>query len=147
MEQYTRRGLASASWSYPRPKSAIFPGSRVLDEHVGPQRQLAPELAVFLCAKVENEAALVAVDCAVVGSSPAVPRRAPQPRRVSDRGLDLDHCGSEVAEEHREVWAGKNAREVGDEQAIERAQGAVSGRRHLLIVRPNATGNVKKTSS
>ena len=49
------------------------------------------------------------------------PRRAPGARVVAAVGaLDLDHVGAEVAEQHRGQRAGEHAREVGDQDPVER---------------------------
>ena len=62
-----------------------------------------------------------------------MPRRAPGARVVAAaRALDLDHVGAEVAERHRRERAREHAREVGDEQPVERS-GGVGHRPRSLV--------------
>ena len=105
------------------------PGPERLDQHVGARPQLARQLAVALVAEVERDRALVAVEPQVVGRLAVAPRRPPVARVVARlRPLDLDHVGAEVAQRHRGERPREHAREVGDEEAFERAGTGGHGR-------------------
>ena len=99
-------------------------GAEGLDQHVGALAERPRQLAVAVVDEVERDRALVAVEAEVVGRVLAVPRRSPGARVVAAAGaLDLDHVGPEVAERHRRERAREHAREVGDEQPVERSGG------------------------
>ena len=100
------------------------PRAEGLDQHVGPRAELAGQRAVDGVGQVERDRALVAVQAEVVGALAVVPGRAPGARVVAAvRPLDLDHVGAEVAEQHRRQRAGEHAREVGDENPVQRWHG------------------------
>jgi hypothetical protein len=48
------------------------------------------------------------------------------PRVVAERRLDFDHVSAEVAERHRDDRPREDAREVDDEDVLERAQRSAS---------------------
>ena len=100
-------------------------GLEVLDRDVRPAQQLLGLRPVLVDTEVEHDRALVAVDRQVVGRDAVLLRRDPRPRVVAGGSFHLDHGGPEVGEQHRAVRPGEDARQVGDEQAVERA--AVAG--------------------
>ena len=124
IEHDTSRGLPAArSVSPSRPQRRHQPGPEGLDQHVGARAELARQLAVARVAEVERDRALVAVEPEVVGASRRRATAAPRGacRRPPSGPLDLDHVGAEVAQHHRGERAREHAREVGDEEAVERA--------------------------
>jgi hypothetical protein len=95
-------------------------GLEVLDQHVGPLGQGKGGLPAPLVLEVEGGAALVAVDGQVVGAVVAEKRRAPGSGLVAAVGmLDLDHVGSEVAQQHGRERTGQHPRQVGDQQPLQ----------------------------
>ena len=139
IEQETRRGLRSRSVVAVEAPRGHQAGAEGLDQHVGALAERARELAVAVVREVERDRALVAVEPEVVGRIVAVPRRAPGARVVAAAGaLDLDHVGAEVAERHRRERAREHAREVGDEQPVERS-GGVGHRASSLVSEPMRT--------
>ena len=77
------------------------PGPERLDQHVGPRRQLARQLAVRVVPQVERDRALVAVEPEVVRGFAVAPRRPPRAGVVATaRPLDLDHVGAQVSQRH-----------------------------------------------
>ena len=72
-------------------------------------------------ARSSDHRALVAVEAQVVRALALAPGRPPGARVVAAvRALDLHDVGAEVAEQHRGERPGEHAREVGDEDAVQR---------------------------
>ena len=93
------------------------------DDDVGALAQHAREREVRRALEVEHDRALVPVCGVVIGrTSLRVDGRHPMPRVVAVRRLDLDHIGAEVAERHRHKRSREDAREVDDEDPIERTR-------------------------
>ena len=81
--------------------------------------------------EIERQALLVAVDAEEIRAFFADERRSPAARIVSPAGLlDLDDARAHVGEQHRAVRARENARQVDDEQAVERRRGI-----HRVVIR------------
>jgi hypothetical protein len=102
-------------------------GLEVLHEHVGATGQLAGGREVVGVLEVQRDRPLVAIDAEVVRGDALAHRRLPRPGVVTGRPLDLDHLGAQVGQQHGRVRPGEDAGEVGDEQAGQRARGAVPG--------------------
>ena len=122
------------------PPARHQPGTEGLEQHVGALGQPARQLAVALVAEVERDRALVAVQAEVVRRLAVAPRRTPGARVVAAVGpLDLDHVGAEVAEQHGGERPGEHAREVRDEESVERRHRPgtlVAGRADARRLRP-----------
>ena len=84
----------------------------------------------------EGDGALVAIDREVVGGDAVASGRRPRAGLVTGRTFDLDHGGAQVGEQHRAVRPGEHAREIGDDQAVERPAGVG----HVRLLRRSSTG-------
>ena len=91
-------------------------GTEVLDQHVAALRQPCKQRAAFRLLQVERDGALAAVgrevDRGVLAD--ALAERAPP---VAGGGLDLEHVGAVLREQHGAVGAGNALRKVEDAQA------------------------------
>ena len=97
------------------------PGPEVLDHDVGLQRDLARTGQIVRIAQVERHRLLVAVDGREIGCGAVSGEwRPPRSRVVArPRTFDLDDVSAEICEQHRRVWPGKHAGEVGDNETVE----------------------------
>ena len=99
----------------------------VLQQDVGATCELLRELEVLVVLEVERDRALVAINGKVIGRFAVDEGRPPGAGVVAlARQLDLDHVGAHVAQHHRAIGAGHDAREIDDANA---AQGQRSGGR------------------
>src|SRR5262249_48553918 len=100
-------------------------GREVLDDDVGAGRDRLDRPSALLGDEVEGDRLLVAIDGQVVRRHPA-PRlvgRAPAAGDVAvGRMLDLDDPGTQVRKQHRAERAGQDARQVEDQDAVERSR-------------------------
>ena len=114
-------------------------GPVVLDQHVGPRRQLAGDGRPLGRRQVEGERALAPVGGQVIGGLGGVgPRFVLQEGRPPGAGVvaparpfHLDHRGAQIGEDLAAPRPGEDAREIEDDDAVER-------RSHALP--PRATG-------
>ena len=123
-EHETSPGFTPRSVSPSRPHEPISPGRKdsISTSARSPSSRASSRSSGSR--EVERERALVAVQAEVVGRLAVVPRRSPGARVVAPVGaLDLDDVGAEVAEQHRGQRAGEHAREVGDEDPVQRRHG------------------------
>ena len=123
-EQETSPGFAARSVSPSSPNSAISPGRK--DSIITSARSASVRASARSSASLRSSAIerLLRFSAEVVGADAVAPRRAPGARVVAAVGaLDLDHVGAEVAEQHRGQRAGEHAREVGDEDPVQRRHG------------------------
>jgi hypothetical protein len=100
--------------------------TEVLDEHVGAREQALEERAVAGFVQVEREALLAAVHRLEVGGL-AGDERTDAARVVAGRGaLDLEDARAEVGEHERAVRTREDAREIEDEDPVERSRRAAA---------------------
>ena len=105
-------------------------GAEVRDDDVRALAQARRHRCVRRLLEVERDRALVAVRRVVVGRpAGGVGGRLPAARVVAARRLDLDHVRAEVAERHRDERPGEDARQVDDDDVVER-RGVVGPRGH-----------------
>src|SRR5688500_6099309 len=100
-------------------------GAEVLHHHVRPGDQPVEDVAPLGCLEIERHALLVAVDPQEIRALRLDERRPPGAGIVTPARLfDFDDARAHVAEQHRAIWARKNARQVEDGQAREGAGSA-----------------------
>ena len=115
-----------------KPKAREPTRAEVLDEDVAALEEPPKDGGAVGRPKVQSEAPLVSVDRQVVGRrsgfAVANPWRAPAPRRIAIRWLDLDDIRTQIAQQHRAERPGQDCRAVDDAEARERS-GRFGGRR------------------
>ena len=116
--QWTTRGLISRGAKLQR---LFLRRQKVVDDDIRALDQPPRNLGAFLRLQIDRDRFLVAIDRQKVRADVADERRPPSPRLVAASGLfDLDDARSPVAEELRAERAGQDAREIGDENAVQR---------------------------
>jgi len=86
---------------------------KVLHQNIAFFDELAEYLPTLLGFEIEGDALLVAVDGEIISALTTCPRRPPLTRAIALAGnLNLDDFGSQVAQEHRAIWACQDAGEV-----------------------------------
>jgi hypothetical protein len=94
---------------------------KVLDHDVGLDREAAHPDDAFVGVQIEDDGALVAVECQEVRGVVASEWRSPLARIVADVGaFDLDDVGAEIAKHHRAQRSREDARQIDDAKAVER---------------------------
>jgi hypothetical protein len=102
-------------------------GPKILDQHVRPGQQVRQHLVIPVGFQVEGDGFLVPVAAEEVGrfSRGGVrldERRTPRTAVVAaPGGLDLDHPGPQVAQDHAGMRAGQRAGQVDDQQPAQRS--------------------------
>src|SRR5436190_20468377 len=104
----------------------------VVEQHIAFPREVGQYLLALLDAHVENERALVAIESEKISGFAFDKWRAPRPRVVAVRRLDLDHVGAHVAEHHAAQRTCENAREIEHPHASERAGMSVCLAGHIF---------------
>ena len=133
IEHDTSRGLRSRSVSPSSPQEAISPGR---NDSISTSARAPSSRASSRSPRRRGRARPSACCGSGRGSrcsrrrATAGPRRGCRRRR---RALDLDHVGAEVAERHRGERARQHAREVGDEEPVERGRWTRSSGRGALV--------------
>ena len=100
----------------------------VLDQHVGARQQRLEHRAAVVGFEVEGDRLLAAVDRGEIGRLAVLERPDVAAVVARARHLDLDDARAEVAQHHRRVGAGEDARQVYDEQ-VEKRPARHAGRR------------------
>jgi hypothetical protein len=96
-------------------------GAEVLHDDVGLLEQLLEDLALLVVLEVERDAFLAAIDRREIGRL-AVDERPVGAGVVAALGrLDLDHPRAHLGHQQGAVGAGKDAREIDDDNARQRA--------------------------
>jgi hypothetical protein len=91
--------------------------AEILDQDIAAGDQLGEHLAALFVPQVEGQRTLVAVEAGEVPAEPITDDTLSAHRIALAGGLDLDHLGSHVAEDHRAERPGEDAGQIDHAQS------------------------------